>query len=237
MNKLQIAGIVFAALIVGGAQAQELSAEQQAEIAAIGQGLSQQATVFDGLMNNKLTELAIELQREGRLDTEEAAAEAAKKVNTIMTDLSGLYGEFIKTKVQFVLKAKNTLTDEQKLLLLSQLEPSASLPYETIVYLQPETFDLPLNLSLDQKKKITALEGALLMKEVELERDIELIMLDLEAILISGQPQPEKVDPLIMGLADQAAQALDNRVDFFLQAKDVLTIDQKRLLGHMMGLN
>jgi hypothetical protein len=237
MNKLQIAGIAFAALIVGGAQAQELSAEQQAELAAIGQGLAQQATVFDGLMNNKLTELAIELQREGRLDSEEAAAEAAKKVNTIMKDLSGLYGEFIKTKVQFVLKAKNALTDEQKILLLSQLEPSASLPYETIVYLQPETFDLPLNLSLDQKKKIAQLEAALLIKEVELERDIELIMLDLQPIFLSGQPQPEKVDPLVMKLADLAAQAIDNRVSFFLKAKDVLTIDQKRLLAHMMGLN
>lgn len=237
MNTRMIIGITVIALMAGGVQAQGLTDQQEVALAEISQGFSQQATVFDGLMQNKLTELAIELQREGRMDTEEAAAQAAAKVNAIMKDLSTLYGEFIKTKVAYVLKAKNTLTDEQKILLLSKLEPRSSLPYETIVYLQPETFDLPLNLSLDQKKKIVELEAALLIKEVELERDIELIMLDLQPILLSGQPQPEKVDPLMMGLADLAAQAIDNRVSFFLQAKDTLTIDQKRLLGHMLGLD
>ena len=237
MKKHQIVGVVFAALMVGGVHAQELSRDQTEQLAEIGQGFSQQATVFEGLMKNKLTELAIELQREGRLDTEEAAAEAAKNVNAIMTDLSGLYGEFIKTKVQFVLKAKNTLTDEQKILLLSKLAPSASMPYETIEYLQPELFDRPLNLSLDQEKKLVKFEAALLIKEAELERDVELILLDLEALLLSGEASPETVDPLVMGLADLAAKEIDNRVSYFLKAKDVLTLDQKRLLGHMMGLN
>ncbi len=237
MKKHQIVGVVFAALMVGGVHAQELSRDQTEQLAEIGQGFSQQATMFEGLMKSKLTELAIELQREGRLDTEEAAAEAAKNVNAIMTDLSGLYGEFIKTKVQFVLKAKNTLTDEQKILLLSKLTPSASMPYETIEYLQPEIFDLPLNLSIDQEKKLIALEAALLIKEAELERDVELILLDLEALLLSGEASPETVDPLVMGLADLAAKEIDNRVSYFLKAKDVLTLDQKRLLGHMMGLN
>lgn len=237
MNKLTIIGITAVALMADGAHAQGLTDRQEGKLAEISKGLSQQATVFEGLMQNKLTELAIELQREGRLDTEEAAAEAAAKVNTVMKDLSALYGEFIKTKVEYTLKAKNTLTDEQKIMLLSQLEPRSSIPYETIVYLQPETFDLPLNLSLDQKKKIAELEAALLIKEVELELDIELIMLDLQPIFLSGQPQPEKVDPLMMKLADLAAQAIDNRVDFFLKAKDTLTIDQKRLLGHMLGLD
>ena len=186
MNKLPIIGIALAALIIGGVQAQDLSVEQQADLVKIEQGFAQQATVLEGLVKNKLAELAIELQREGRLDTEEAAKVAAETVNSIMKDLSGLYGDYIKTKVEYVLKAKNTLTDEQKLLLLSELEPSASLPYETVVYLQPDTFDLPLNLSVDQKKKLVKLEAKLMKKEIELERDIELIMLDLESILLSG---------------------------------------------------
>ncbi|MEN8255990.1 MAG: hypothetical protein ABFR33_11040 [Verrucomicrobiota bacterium] len=237
MKKHTIGGIAIAVLMAGGAQAQELDQKQEDKLVEVDQGFSQQATVFEGLMKNKLTDLAVELQREGRLDTEEAAAEAAARVNALMKDLSGLYGEFIKTKVQFILKAKNVLTDEQKMWLLSQLQPSASLPYETIVYLQPETFDLPLNLSVEQKKEIVELESALLAKEIGLERDIELIMLDLQPLLLSGQPQPEKVDPLVMKLADLAAQAIDNRVDFFLKAKDVLDLDQKRLLVHMMGLD
>ncbi len=235
--RLPITGIALAVMVAVGSHAQELTPEQTGKLTEVGQGFSQQATVFEGLMKNKLTELAIELQREGRLDTEEAAAEAAKNVNTIMTDLSGLYGEFIKTKVQYVLKAKNTLTDEQKMMLLSQFTPSSSLPYETIEYLQPELFDLPLNLSIDQEKKLIALEATLLIKEIELERDVELVLLDLEAALMSGKCTPELADPLLMGLADLAAKEINNRVSFFLKAKDVLTLDQKRLLSHLMGLN
>ena len=154
-----------------------------------------------------------------------------------MTDLGQLYGEFIKTKVDFILKAKNVLTPEQKMLLLSQLQPRESLPYETITYLQPDVFDLPLNLSVEQEKKITLLEGDLLKKEVEIESSVELALIDLRVLLMSGEPQPEKVDPLMKKLAELAAQSIDNRVRFFLKSKDVLTLDQKRLLGHMLGLN
>jgi hypothetical protein len=237
MKKFSIIGVAVAALIVSGAQAQELSEQQQGELQAVEQGFAQQATIFEGLMKNKLTELAIELQREGRLDTDEAAAEASAAVNGIMTDLGNLYGEFIKSKVQYLLKAKNVLTDEQKLFLLSQLTPSDSLPYETIAYLQPEAFDLPLNLTVEQEKKLIALESALMIKEVELETDVELTLLDLRELLLTGEPQPEKVDPLVLKLADLAAQSINNRVSFFLQSKDVLTVDQKRLLANMLGLD
>ena len=71
----------------------------------------------------------------------------------------------------------------------------------------------------------------------ELERDVEFIMLDLEQLLLSGEAQPETFDPLIMKLAELAGHSINNRVHYFLKAKDVLTLDQKRLLAHMMGLD
>ena len=235
MKKLSILALVAA--LACGASAQELTEAQANELIEVGQGFAQQATVFESLMQNKLTELAVELQREGRLDDEKAAAKSAKKTNAIMTDLGSLYGEYIKTKVQYVLKAKNTLTDEQKLYMLEHLNPSDSLPYETLAVLQPEAFDLPLNLSVEQEKKLIAIEAALLIKEVELERDVELVLLDLRQVLMSGQPAPDQVDPAVMKLADLAAQSIANRVQFFLKSKDVLTLDQKRLLTNMLGLD
>lgn len=237
MNKVKTIGFAAALLLAGSVQAQELTAEQSAELLKVSQGFSQQATVFEGLMKNKLTDLALELQREDRLENEAAAKEASKNVNMILTDLSQLYGEFIKTKVNFILEAKNVLSMEQKLMLLSQLTPQNSMPYETISYLQPDVFDLPLNLSLKQEKKIIALEADLLKAEVDIERDVELTLLDLRVILMSGHPQPEKVDPMMKNLAELAGKSIDNRVQFFINAKDVLTLDQKRLLAHMLGLN
>jgi len=237
MKKLLIIGMVLAFTLGAGVQAKDLTPEQINELARIDEGFSEKANAFEGRLQNKLTELAIELQREGRLDSEKSAAAASETVNGIMKELGELYGEFIKTKVQFVLEAKNVLTDEQKLHMLSQLDPVDTLSYDTIAYLQPESFELPLNLSLEQEKKLVALEAKLLVKEIELERDIEFIMLDLEQLLLSGEAQPETVDPLMIKLADLAAKSINNRVGYFLKAKDVLTLDQKRLMAHMMGLD
>lgn len=236
MKKLPIIGMAAAALMAVQAQAQ-LNDTQTAELYEVAQGFSQQATVFEGLMQNKLTQLAIELQREGRLDNEASAKKASDRVDAIMTDLGKLYGEFVKTKVQYVLKAKNVLTDEQKMYLLSQLTPSDSLPYEELDFLQPELFDLPLNLSMEQEKKLIGLEAALMIKEIEIERDVELVLLDLRPVLMSGTPNADVVDPLVLKLADLAGKSIDNRVKFFLKAKNVLTLDQKRLMSHMMGLD
>ncbi len=236
MKKGLIVGVALAACLAGS-HAQELTAEQTNKLKEVGIGLSQQATVFEGLMKNKLTELALELRREERFDSEASATEASDNVNSILTDLGSLYGEYIKKKVEFVLKAKNVLSVEQKVFLLSQLTPNDAVPYKTIEYLQPDIFDLPLNLSVKQEKAIVVLESVLLIKENELERDVELTLLDLRAELFSGECKPETVDPLIMKLADLAARSITNRISFFINAKDVLTLDQKRLLSHMIGLN
>lgn len=236
MKKIPMVGMALAVLIATQSQAQ-LSETQTSELNEVALGFSQQATVFEGLMQNKLTQLALELQREGRLDDKASAKKASANVDVIMTDLGKLYGQFVKTKVQYVLKAKNVLTDEQKMYLLSQLTPSDSLPYEELDFLQPELFDLPLNLSVKQEKKLIELEASLMIKEIELERDVELVLLDLRPLLMGGSPNPEAVDPLVLKLADLAGKSIDNRVKFFLKAKNVLTLDQKRLMAHMMGLD
>lgn len=235
--RFSIIGIAVAAMVAMGSHAQEISQEQQGELMTIGIGFAQKGAQIEGAIAGRLTELAMELQREGRLDSEMAAKDSSKRVNAILKGLSELYGEYIKTKVEFVIAAKNVLTLDQKLHLLSQLSPQTALPYETIEYMQPDIFDLPISLNLDQRKQLVGLEAALLVKEVELERDVELVLLDLEVALLSGEYSPETVDSLVRSLADLAAREIDNRIGFFLKAKDVLTLDQKRLLVYLMGLN
>lgn len=234
---LPVIALTLAVTLVVGSRAQELSKEQQGELTNIGAEFAQKGTLLESMIQGKMTELALELTREGRLDSKEAAAKASARVNAILKDVSGLYGQFIKTKVEFVLKAKNVLTLEQKLHLLSQLDPQETLPYESVEYMQADIFDLPLNLDLAQRKTLVSLEADLLIAEVALERDIEITLLDLEAILLSGEANPVTVDPLVMKLADYAAKAIDNRVNFVLKAKDVLTLDQKRLMALLMGLD
>jgi hypothetical protein len=236
--RFPILGIVLAILASSGTvRAQELTPEQRSELTSIGIEFVQRGSRVENMIQGKMTELAQELKRDGRLDNELTAAESAKNASVILKDLSGLYGQYIKIKVEFVLAAKNVLTSKQKLHLLSQLRPQETLPFDTVEYMQPEVFDLPLNLSLDQQKQLVSLKAALMVKEVELDRDVAFVLLDLENILLSGESNPEKVDPLVLSLATLAGKEIDNRVDFFLKAKDVLTLDQKRLLVYMLGLD
>lgn len=234
--RLSIIGMTAAVMIAAGSYAQELTDLQKGDLEAVAIEYTQKGIEIEKAMESKLLELATELHRKGRLDSEESAKESSKRGNAILKDLGDLYGQFIKVKVEAAIAAKNVLTQEQRVQLLSQLQPQASLPYDTIEYMQPDIFDLPLNLDIKQRKKLVELEADLLVKEVELERDVELTILDLEAALISSECGPKIVDPLLMKLAELAGREIDNRVGFFLKAKDVLTLDQKRLLSSLIGL-
>lgn len=229
--------MVLAALAAGWVQAQELSVEQQDTLLEIGVQYTRKASMLEDQIQGKLNELELELTREGRLSSEEAAKIGSEKVNVILKDVSGLYGEFIKSRVAFMLEAKNVLTPEQRLHLLAQLEPHEMLDYHEVEYLQPEVFDLPIDLSLDQRRKLVKLEADLTVKEVKLERDIELVMLELEEVFRADEVDTGRVDKNVMKLAALAAKAIDNRVDFFIESKDVLSLEQKRMLSYLMGLD
>ena len=233
----KITAILAAALVAGSVQAQELSVEQQDTLLGIGAQYTEKAAMLEGEIQKKQAALATELTREGRLDSEEAAKVAAENVNVILKEMSGLYGEFIRSRVAFMLEAKNVLTIEQRLHVLAQLEPHEMLDYHEVEYLQPEVFDLPIDLSLDQRRKLVKLEADLTIKEVKLERDIELVMLELEATFMADEVDTGRVDKNVMKLAALAAKAIDNRVDFFIESKDVLTLEQKRMLSYLMGLD
>ena len=106
--RLSMIGIILAvAAVSGSSYAQDLTPEQQGQLVAVGTEFTQKGAQIEGLLRGKMTELALELKREGRLEDQAAAKESSKRVNTILKDISGLYGQFIKTKVEFVLAAKN----------------------------------------------------------------------------------------------------------------------------------
>lgn len=234
MKKIVIASAIV--LATGLAQAEELSTQQEGELIGIGLQYVQKAAVYEGMIDAKLTELAVELTREGRLDSKKSAKVASENVNAILKDVGGYYGEFIKSRVAFMLEAKNVLTPEQKLHLLAQLQPGELIDYAGIEFLQPAIFDLPINLDIDQRKKLVRLEADLMVKEIKVERGIELVLLELESILMAETIDPTKIDKQVLKLANLAAKAINNRIDYLIGAKDVLTLEQKQMLAYLMGL-
>ena len=238
-----IGTIALSTLLSSGSHAQLLSQEQQltpeqkVELVTVGTEFSQQGQVLETTMKSKFAELVMELKREGRLDSEKAAREGSENVTKLLKDISDLYGELVQNKVSLFLKSKNVLTVEQRQHLLDRLNPQASIPFESPMFMQPDIFDLPLNLDREQRKKMIKLKADLMVKEVELERDVELVLIDIEAVLMADKLQPEKTDPLIKKLGKLAAEELDNRVNFVIKAKDVLTLDQRRMLAYLMELD
>ena len=79
-------------------------------------------------IKNKFLELALELQRKDRFETRSKERAAVRKANKLVKDISSLYGQLLKTKVAYMLKAKDVLTQEQKIKLIASLDFEVEVP-------------------------------------------------------------------------------------------------------------
>ena len=215
---------------------QALTEQQQADLISISTEYTQKAAEYEELLSAKARELTQELRREGRLDTEKSARKGADKVNALLTEIAAIYGDSIRTQVSYVLDAKNVLTMEQRLMLLERLQYGEMTGGGEMEVLQIDIIELPINLSLEQEKKLIELDAELEIESIKLERDIQLILLDLEGALMNATIDAKQVDKQIMKLADLAVRAINIRVDHFIGSKDVLTLDQKRLMSVLLGI-
>jgi Spy/CpxP family protein refolding chaperone len=225
-----------AALFTGTwCQGQELTDQQQQDLMSISTDYAQKAAEYEEKLDAKVKELTQELRREGRLDTEKSAKKGSEKVNELLTEIAAIYGDSIKTQVSYVLDAKNVLTMEQRFMLLERLQYEEMTGGEMEI-LEVDIIELPINLSLEQEKKLLMLDAEMEIEAIKLERDVQLVLLDLEVALMGETIDTKQVDKQIMKLADLAVRAINIRVDHFIGSKDVLTLDQKRLMSLLLGL-
>ena len=214
----------------------ELSEEQVGQLATVLETFGEKQ--FNLLMDieRKLDELEIELQKEDRFTTMRKERKSARKSNKLIRDITSLYGNILRNKIDYMLQAKDVLTKEQKERLIRNLD----FDLEIIVgkelpnYLDLDILTLLLGLTDDQVKKILKARTDMQIKELRIELDIDYSIIDLEAELLRDERDPEKVNKLILNLTDLGTQLLDNKVDHFLRAKDVLTVPQKQRLLHAM---
>ena len=61
-------------------------------------------------------------------------------------------------------------------------------------------------------------------------------IIDLRAELLSPKRNPKTVNKHITAIVDIGTKIVDNKVGHILRAKDVLTVEQKMALLHMMLL-
>lgn len=196
--------------------------------------IEKEHAILSGI-ETKLSALTNELRREGRFDSKRKERKAARNVNTIVKDITSLYGQLIRTKVEYILKIKNVLTEEQRVQLVHSLQFDEHFFDEALPeYVEMDELVDALELTTAQLKKIIGNRTDMLVKEVKIVRDIQYRVLDLEEILLKDETDTEAVDSTILEITDLGTKLIDNKIKYQLKSKDVLTAEQKKKMMHLV---
>ncbi len=180
-------------------------------------------------------ELEHDLNKEDRFDTKSKARTSARNVNKLVKNISSLHGDLLKLRVEYLLKAKDVFTDEQKAMLIGHLlDFDMDMPDDFFYYVELDLPSMGLDLTKDQVKKLLKYRADMDIKDIKLELDMDYKLLDLQDEILAVERNPQKINTIIMTIVDLGTKLIDNQVNHFLKSKDVLTVEQKKELLHMM---
>lgn len=186
-------------------------------------------------IDEKFLVIGQELKREDRFDTPFKARAGSRNFNELVQNISVLYGDLLKLRVKYILKAKDILNDRQKSRLISALlDFDIDTPDDFSYYLKLDLPSLMLDLTKDQIKKLLKYGADMDIRDLKLELEMNYKLLDLQDEMKATDQNPEKVNTIISVITDIGAKRIDNRVNYILNAKDVLTSDQKKQLLQMI---
>jgi hypothetical protein len=203
--------------------------------------------VFDEFMGKKLellaqierkfTDLRLELRRKDRFESRFKAFDSVYKANTLIKEISKLYGETLKTRVKYLLKAKDVLSQAQRETLFARLlEFDFDMPDEIFVIIEGDLFSLDIGLKIDQIKKIMRYRADMEKKAIDINYKIDMHLIDLQVEMLKDEGDSDKINRTVLAITDLGTQLMDNRVVHFLKAKDVLSMAQKKALLHIISL-
>jgi hypothetical protein len=188
-------------------------------------------------IERKFTDLRLELRRKDRFENRFKAYDSVYKANTLVKEISSLYGETLKTKVKYLLKAKDVLSREQRERLFARLlEFDFDMPDEIFVIIEGNLFSLDIGLKINQLKKIMRYRADMEKKAIDINYKIGMQLIDLQVELFKDERDSDKINNIVLTITDLGTQLMDNRVVHFLKAKDVLTVPQKKALLHIISM-
>ena len=190
-----------------------------------------------GKIEKKFTDLRLELRRKDRFENRFKAYDSVYKANTLVKEISKLYGETLKTKVKYLLKAKDVLSREQRERLFARLlEFRFDMPDEIFVLIEGDLFSLDIGWKIEQLRKILRYRADMEKKAIDINYKIGMQLIDLQVELFKDERDSDKINNIVLTITDLGTQLFDNRVVHFLKAKDVLTIKQKKALLHIISM-
>jgi hypothetical protein len=212
-----------------------LTKEQIRELDTLIKELNAEQLEVVSKIDGKFRVIGQALKREDRLDNVSKTRSGSQNFSELVKDISALYGDLLKVRVKYILKAKNILNDRQKSRLISALlDFDIDTPDDFSYYLKLDLPTLMLDLTKDQKKNLLKYRSDMDIKDLQLELAMNYKLLDLQDEMKSAKQNPKNVDEIIRDITDIGARLIDNRVNYILKAKDVLTLDQKKQLLQMI---
>jgi hypothetical protein len=175
------------------------------------------------------------LKRQDQFDTTSKVRTGSQKFSELVKNISALNGDLLRLRVKYILKAKDILNERQKSRLISALlDFDIDTPDDFSYYLKLDLPKLMLDLTKDQKKNLLRYRADMDIRDLKLELEMNYKLLDLQGEMKAVNQNPENVNKIIMDITDIGAELIDNRVNYILKAKDVLTPDQKKQLLQMI---
>ncbi|CAD7848369.1 MAG: hypothetical protein [Olavius algarvensis Delta 4 endosymbiont] len=213
----------------------DLTKEQIQKLGQVVESFSTKKMALEAKIDKARMALAQELRKGDRWDSEAKIKASSKIVNKHVKQLASLGGDLLKLKVEYFLKAKDVFTDDQRMVILGALtEYEMALPDSFSYYLELDLPAMDLDLTTAQIKKLLKYRADMDIRNIKYELDLEYKVLDLRAELLSPKRNPKTINRLITGIADIGTKMIDNKVAHILKAKDVLNLEQKMALFHMM---
>jgi hypothetical protein len=175
------------------------------------------------------------LKRQDRFDTTSKVRTGSQKFSELVKNISALNGDLLRLRVKYILKAKDILNERQKSRLISALlDFDIDTPDDFSYYLKLDLPKLMLDLTKDQKKNLLRYRADMDIRDLKLGLEMNYKLLDLQGEMKAANQNPENVNKIIMDITDIGAELIDNRVNYILKAKDILTPDQKKQLLQMI---
>ncbi len=213
----------------------DLTKEQITKLGKIVESFSAKKFELEAKIDQNRMALAQELKKADRWDSEAKNKASSRIVNRHIKKLASLGGDLMKLKVAYFLKAKDVFTDDQRVAILGVLtEYDTDLSDEFSYYLELDLPAIDLDLTNQQIKKLLKFRTEMEIRHMRYKLDLAYKTLDLKTELLSPKRDPKKVNRLITSMVDTGTKIIDNKVAHILRAKDVLNLEQKMALFHMM---
>jgi hypothetical protein len=186
-------------------------------------------------INEKFSVIGQDLKKEDRFDTASKNRTGSLNFSRQVKNISLHYGDLLRLRVKYILKAKDILNDRQKSRLISALlDFDIDTPDDFSYYLKLDLPTLMLDLTKDQKKNLLKYKTDMDIRDLQLELEMNYKLLDLQDDVRAVTQNSKSVNKIIGDITDLGAKLIDNRMNYILKARGVLTLDQKKKLLQMI---